>query len=141
MLRDGAIDTNDNTWTGDGKRHTWQDIDRELRALAKRRGRMDAEEAQLLCGAVRIEVWRELGKASLLENLEEVLGYGPRAAGERVRVALALDELPDLPEALASGQLSYSAARELTRGATPATEPDWREHARGNNLRQIEDKV
>jgi len=122
-------------------RHRWQDIDRNLRALAKRRGGIDAYEARLLCSAVRLEVWRELGKASLLEYLEEVLGYGPRAATERVRVALALDELPDLARALADGELSYSAVRELTRVATPATEAAWCDHARGLNLRQIEDKV
>jgi hypothetical protein len=141
MLRDGSIDTNDNTWTGDGRRHTWRDIDRELRALAKRRGRLDAEEARLLCSVARIEVWRELGKASLLEYLEEVLGYGPRAASERVRVAIALDELPDLAEALASGELSYSAIREITRVAVPATQREWRDDARGKNLRQIEQMV
>src|SRR5258706_3101283 len=141
MLRDGSNDTNDTTWTGDGKRHTWQNIDRELRAFAKRRGRIDSDEARLLCSASRLEIWRELGKATLLEYLEEVLGYSPRAATERVRVALALDELPDLAEALASGELSYSAIRELTRVATPATQSDWRKDARGKNLRQIEDKV
>jgi len=122
-------------------RHRWQDIDRDLRALSKRRGRLDADEARLLCNAARLEVWRELGKASLLEYLEEVLGYGPRAASERVRVALALDELPDLAEALALGELSYSAVRELVRVATPATQAEWRDYARDKNLRQIEEKV
>src|SRR6266446_2241574 len=141
MLRDGSNDTNDTTWAGDGKRHTWQDIDRELRAHAKRRGRIDSDEARLLCSASRLEIWRELGKASLLEYLEAVLGYGPRAAGERVRVALALDELPELADALASGELSYSAIRELTRVATPAKQREWLDFARGKNLRQIEDKV
>ncbi len=137
MLRDGAIDTNDNTWTGDGKRHTWRDIDRELRALAKRRGRLDAEEAHLLCSVARIEVWRELGNASLLEYLEEVLGYGPRAASERVRVAIALDELPDLAEALASGELSYSAIREITRARTCARSNKWCPSARRATSRPI----
>jgi len=141
-----ATDTNDAHFSGmtsatSASRHRWQDIDRDLRALAKRRGRVDADEARLLCSAVRIEVWRERGKASLLEYLEEVLGYGPRAASERVRVALALDELPELASALASGELSYSAIRELTRIATPGTECEWRDHARGKNLRQIEDAV
>ena len=89
----------------------------------------------------RDEIWRELGKATLLEYLEDALGYGPRAASERVRVALALDELPELAQTLACGELSYSAIRELTRVATPGTEVEWRDHARGKNLRQIEDKV
>jgi len=144
-----SADTTEATDTNNAKhaaaraqsRHRWQAIDRELRALAKRRGRVDADEARLLCCAARLEIWRELGKASLLEYLEEVLGYGPRAAIERVPVALALDELPELAKALGAGELSYSAVRELTRVATPATEHEWREHARGRNLRQIEEKV
>ena len=142
MLRDESIDV-DSTWTcaGDGKRFDWQQIDRSLRELARRRGALDHGEAQLLCIAQRAEIWRELGKCSLLEYLEEVLGYGPRAAQDRVRVALALDELPELADALASGELSYSAVRELTRVATPITQTEWRDEARGKNLRQIEQAV
>ena len=48
MLRDGSNDTNDTTWAGDRKRHTWQDIDRELRAHAKRRGRIDSDDPRTL---------------------------------------------------------------------------------------------
>ena len=140
MLRDESFDV-ESTWMGDGKRLDWKQIDRGLRELAKRRGALDLEEAQLLCSAVRIEVWRELGKATLLEYLEEVLGYGPRAAQDRVRVALALDDLPELADALATGELSYSAIRELTRVATPITQTEWRDEARGKNLRQIEESV
>src|SRR5262249_45892284 len=141
MLRDNSIEANDVEWTGDGARRNWQEIDRDLRAIAKRRGALDAEEAQLLSAAARDEIWRELGKASLLEYLEEVLGYGPRAAKERVRVALALDEMPELADALAAGELSFSAVRELTRVATRDTERAWIDAARGKNLRELEHAV
>ena len=107
----------------------------------QRRGALDAEEAQLLCRAAREEIWRALGKASLLEYIEEVLGHGPRAARERVRVALALDELPELADALATGELAFSAVRELSRVATPMTQAAWCERARGKNLRQVEELV
>ncbi|HEY6036299.1 MAG TPA: DUF222 domain-containing protein, partial [Kofleriaceae bacterium] len=99
-----------NVFTG-GVRRSWQDIDRELRGLAQRQRALDAEEAVLLCEVVRREIWRQLGKASLIEYLEDVLGYGPKAAKERVRVAMALDELPLLHDALASGEQSYSAIK------------------------------
>ena len=141
MLREASIEDNDNVWTGDGGRRSWKDIDRALRDLAHRRGGLDAEEAQLLCAVVRGEIWRQLGKASLLEYLEDVLGHSPRAARERVRVALALEELPELADALAAGELAFSAIRELTRVATPATQKAWCEAARGKNLRQIEQAV
>src|SRR6185312_11246566 len=90
MLQDRAVETKGNVFTG-GARRSWQEIDRELRSIAKRQRALDAEEAVLLCSVVRREIWRELGKASLLEYLEDVLGYGPKAAHDRVRVALALE--------------------------------------------------
>jgi len=120
---------------------SWQQIDRELREIAKLRGRIDAREAVLLCSASRHQIWRNVGKASFLEYLEEVLGYTPKSARERVRVALALEALPGLADALATGEQSYSATRELTRVATAETEAAWRDAARGKNVRQIEELV
>src|ERR1700712_179995 len=134
------VATKGNVFMG-GERPSWQDIDRALPSIAKRRCALDAEEAVLLCSVVRREIWRQLGKASLLEYLEAVLAYGPKAAHERVRVALALDELPMLAEALASGEASYSAIKELTRIATAKTQAEWLDAARGKNVRQIEELV
>ena len=135
-----GVETIGNVFAGD-ERLSWQDIDRDLRALAQRQRALDAEEAVLLCEVVRREIWRRLGKASLLEYLEDVLGYGPKAAKERVRVAMALDELPLLRDELASGEQSYSAIKELTRVAVAKTQADWIAAARGKNVRQIEELV
>jgi hypothetical protein len=142
MLRVGSSKTDEATWSGGrGMRRSWREIDRDLRAIAKQRGALDANEAMLLRAAVREEIWHELGKASLLEYLEDVLGYSPRAASERVRVARALEDLPAMAEALATGALHWSAVRELTRIVTPMTEAEWLADARGKNLRQIEQAV
>jgi hypothetical protein len=70
-----------------------------------------------------------------------VLGYAPRTAQERLRVARALGDLPQLTAALATDALPFSAVRELTRVATPATEAAWISAAAGKNLRQVEDLV
>src|SRR6201999_807950 len=140
MFQARTVETRGNVYAG-GTRRSWQEIDGELRAIAKRQRALDAEEAMLLCTVVRREIWRELGRASLLEYLEEVLGYGPKAAKEPVRIALALDELPVLAEALATGEQSYSAIRELTRVATAQTQQEWCDAARGKNVRQIEEMV
>jgi hypothetical protein len=72
------------------------------------------------------------------EYLERELGYGPHAGAERLRVARALGELPRIANALAAGELHYSAVRELSRIATEATEDEWLEAARGHSLRRIE---
>jgi HNH endonuclease len=119
----------------------YREIDRTLRAIAKRQRGSDAEEMTVLCIVARRRVWRELGRATLLEYVEDVFGYGPKVAHERIRVALAIDELTDLHEALATGEISYSALRELTRVATAATQQEWLASARGKNLRQVEDIV
>ena len=119
----------------------WREIDRALRSIAKRQRALDAEEAALLCVVSRQQVWRQFGCATILEYLEMIFGYGPKVGHERVRVALAIDELPELREALANGEVSYSALRELTRVVTPNTQQEWLDAVRGKSVRQIEELV
>src|ERR1700748_1792535 len=92
---------------------TWQTVDLALRRIASRRAGLDAEEARWLREAERCQVWRELGMVSALDYLERVFGYAPHTARERLRVARMLDDLPVLTNALAQGELSYCAVREL----------------------------
>ena len=49
------------------------------------------------------------------------VGLDLGAAREHVRVARALGNLPQLAEALASGEVSYAKVRAVTRVATPET--------------------
>src|SRR5262245_17626350 len=91
--------------------------------------------------AEALQIWRPLGMVSALDYLERALGYAPRTAQERLRVARALGSLPALTDALANGEFAYSAVRELTRVATPATESAWVAAAAGKSLRQIEKLV
>ena len=86
-------------------------------------------------------MWRKLGFSTAQEYLEDVFGYSPRTATERLRVAKALGEMPELDEELRNGTLPFSAVRELSRVATPATIALWLERARGRNLRDIEAMV
>ena len=118
-----------------------QTIDLALRSIAKRRAALDAEEARWLREAEAAHIWKPLGMVSMLDYLERALGYTPCVALERLRVARALAELPVLTEALAAGALPFSALRELTRVAVPATEAEWCSEAIGKNLREIEELV
>ncbi len=86
--------------------------------------------------ARRTKVHVELGFGSFVEYVERVLGYRPRTAVERLRVAEALETLPRVQTALASGQLSYSAVRELSRVATPSTEEAWLAAAADRSMRE-----
>jgi hypothetical protein len=122
-----------------GDRH--RQIDRELRQIAKQRAGLDVQEARWLREAETHQIWRKLGFSTALEYLEDVFGYAPRTAMERLRVAKELGELPQLEAELASGALPYSAAKELSRVMTPNTERQWLARARGKNLRDIEELV
>jgi hypothetical protein len=145
MLRDASVEIETgSSWAfevPERQQATWQRVDRVLRSLAQRRAELDAEEARWLREAVACQIWRPLGMVSAIDYMERVLGYGPRVAQERLRVARVLGTLPELTAALSQGELSYSAVRELTRVVNPATEAEWRQAAIGKNLRQIEELV
>src|SRR3982750_3538211 len=127
--------------TGANGRVDWRTVDRALRTIRQRRAVLDAEEARWLREAEALEIWRPLGMVSALDYLERVLGYAPRTAQDRLRVARALGDLPQLTAALAADELAFSAVRELTRVATPGTEASWIAAASGKSLRQIEELV
>ncbi len=119
---------------------SWREIDRRLGALARQRCALDAEEARWLRAAARCRIWQQVGCASLLDYLERRLGYGPRAAQDRVRVAFALEDLPALAAELEQG-MPYTAVRELSRVATRDTERDWIAACRGKNVHEVERAV
>ncbi|CAN5902408.1 hypothetical protein BH11MYX2_BH11MYX2_29540 [soil metagenome] len=119
----------------------WRFVHEQLLSIAQRRGALDAEEARWLREAERLQIWKPFAMVNMVDYLERVVGYAPRTAQERLRVARALANLPELTEALRSGELPHSAIKELARVATPATERAWREAAQDKNVRQIEELV
>src|SRR5262245_2124066 len=127
-------------WEG-RHRAEWVRVDGKLREIARRRAEIDAEEARLLRYAEELKLWRGWGYATMLEYMERAMGYAPRTASERVRVARALAELPLIADALEAGELAHSAVRELSRVAVVDTEEVWMEAARGKSLREVEAMV
>ena len=134
---DGSTKVETGSESGGGGRAAWRDLDQQFRLLAKRRGAVDHEELGLIHEAIEVQLWRELGMVSIREYLERRLGYTPGVASERVRVAEALDAMPALDAALESGELSYSAIREITRIATRRTERAWLAECRGKTVKEI----
>ena len=59
--------------------------------------------------------WSDGGTQSCAHWLNWKCGIAMGAAREKVRVARALEDLPRISAAMASGTLSYSKAREITR--------------------------
>ena len=100
------------------------DLDRLGDEIAELSAHVDAATARLLALIREFDAragWNR-GFRSCAEWLAWRVGLEPGAARERVRVARALGALPQLAEAFARGQLSYSKVRALTRVATPGTE-------------------
>src|SRR5882672_3452691 len=119
----------------------WQEAHRELSRLASTRAALDWEEGCWLLRALRSKVDRHLGFGSFREYIERLFGYKPRWTEERIRVAQALERLPEMTQALRDGAVTWSAVRELTRVATSESEHQWLAVTRGMTLRQIEARV
>jgi hypothetical protein len=145
IIEESAVDRElGGGWTtapAQSAKQDWRAVDRALRRIGKQRAALDADEARWLRDAEALQIWRPLGMVSMIDYLERVLGYAPRTAQDRMRVARALGDLPALAGALSKGELGFSAVRELTRVATATTEATWIAAARGKNLREIEDLV
>jgi hypothetical protein len=119
----------------------WVKAHAELTELARRRATLDWEEGTALLNAFRTGAHRHLGYASFAEYVERLFGYKPRVTEEKLRAAQALESLPEMNRALRDGELSWSAARELTRVATAATEGEWLRATLGKTVRQVEKLV
>ncbi|MEO8185135.1 MAG: HNH endonuclease signature motif containing protein [Deltaproteobacteria bacterium] len=119
-------------------RTSWQVAHAALSRLARERAAADAEEGRWLLAAQRSAVHVHLGYGGFSEYIERLFGYKPRSTQEKLRVAQSLEDMPALAQALARGELSWSAVRELTRVAVSETEREWLDFARGKTLRQLE---
>jgi hypothetical protein len=119
----------------------WQAAHEALTRLARTRAGLDFEEGEKLRAAERARVHERLGYGSFVEYIERLFGYSPRLTLEKLRVAEALEGLPQLAAALREGNVSWSSVRELTRVATRATERDWLEASRGRTVREVEKQV
>lgn len=116
----------------------WEHAHQMLVGFARTRAGLDLEEGRWLLAASRERVDRRLGFASFVEYVERLFGYASRLTHEKLRVAEALEQLPELAEALAKAEITWSSVRELTRVATPSTEKDWLEATRGRTVRDVE---
>jgi hypothetical protein len=120
---------------------SWRRAHEELVRLAATRAGLDCEEGRWLLRALRAGAHVRLRYGSFREYTTRLFGYSPRLTQEKIRVAEALEGLPELSRELQHGSVSFSAARELTRVATAATEGKWLEAAHGRAIREVEELV
>ena len=119
----------------------WEHAHEVLVGLARSRAGLDLEEGRWLLMASRERVDRRLGYASFVEYVERLFGYAPRLTQDKLRVAEALENLPELAAALERAETCWSTVRELTRVATPKTEKAWIDAACGRSVRDVESLV
>ena len=119
----------------------WHAAHEALLRLARARAALDFEEGQWLLAARRSRAHERLGYGGFVEYVERLFGYAPRLTYEKLRVAEALETLPEVGQALREGAVSWSCVRELTRVATPETESTWLAQARGRTVREVEKLV
>jgi hypothetical protein len=103
----------------------WALAHEALSKLRLKRAALDAEEGTWLLRAFRAATHVYFGYASFGEYIERLFGLRRRTTEEKLRVAGALEALPELAEALRSGTLNWSVVRELSRVAVPGTEREW----------------
>ena len=119
----------------------WALAHEALSKLRLKRAALDAEEGPWLLRAFRAATHVYFGYASFGEYIERLFGLNRRATEEKLRVAGALEALPELAEALRSAKLNWSVVRELSRVAIPETEREWIQAARGKTAREVERMV
>lgn len=124
-----------------GRMVGWQQAHEALVRLAKARAGLDFDEGERLLEALRARTHERLGFGSFVEYVERLFGYAPRLTHDKLRVAEALEELPELAKALREGVASWSCVRELSRVATHETERAWLQVARGRTVREVERRV
>nr|MBA3503716.1 HNH endonuclease [Deltaproteobacteria bacterium] len=142
MLDHGSIDHGTaNTADAAVREADWKELHWRLRSLAQQRVALEAEEASYLVEAEESHLYKRLGYSTMAEYMERELHYGPHAANERLRVARELINLPLIAELFRDGELCFSAVRELTRVATPATEEAFLRKAQGKTAHQVQQMI
>jgi hypothetical protein len=85
--------------------------------------------------------WMGAGMTSCAQWLNLHCGIGEVAAREKLRVAHALEKLPQINQAFRNGQVSYSKARAMTRVATKENEATLLTIARHGTASHVERTV
>jgi hypothetical protein len=109
--------------------------------IAELAAHIDAATHRFLTLVARFDeagVWADQGARTCAHWLSWRVGLDLGAAREHVRVARALQTLPEIDEALRTARVSYSKARALTRVAKPETESALLAMARTSTASQLE---
>jgi hypothetical protein len=80
---------------------------------------------------MRRHLYREFNCSSINQYAMTRLGFSKSRTRDFIRLAGKLEDLPAVKEAMTSGDLGYTKAREIVAVATPETQDGWLKAARG----------
>jgi len=118
-----------------------EELDAQVRALARVLARRELELSVLLLVLHRADGWRRLGYASDAQYARERLGSSPSLLLARRALAVRLEKLPGVAAALGSGQIGVEAAVQIARIATPSTAAAWVLRARRRTIKHLREEV
>jgi hypothetical protein len=112
-------------------------LDGWLRRLATHEARCRTALGTLAARFLARRGHHELGFARLGDYAREQLGLSARELQSLATVGARLERLPQLRGAFTAGVLSWAQLRLLAAVATPETETEWLEVARGRTVRAL----
>ncbi|MEO8178743.1 MAG: hypothetical protein ABI895_07915 [Deltaproteobacteria bacterium] len=118
-----------------------QQLDAEVRRLAAALAGHELKLSQLLWRFHNADGWRRLGYATETQYAGERLGLSRSSVIARRSLALRLEKLPRIAQALSCADIGVEAALQLVRIATPRTEPAWLERARQRTVKHLREEV
>ena len=90
---------------------------------------------------MRRKLYRKLGYSSINQYAQIELKFSKTRTGDFVHLARKLEQLPQVRESVANGQVGYTKAREIVKVASPENEKGWVEVAKGSSRRELERQV
>ena len=106
-----------------------------------RKRQADFDLAMLLRQCADRQLFRELGYISIAEYGEQAHGLGRAKTRSLVRLAGTLRTVPAMAEAVRSGVIPWTKAREVARVVTNDSAEEWIEHATTVTNRELENTV
>lgn len=117
------------------------ELDRVVRELSAALAQQELELSRGLLEFHRADGWRQLGYATEGQYARERLGMSRSSLRARRALALHLEALPLVAQALGAGQLGVEAALQLVRVATRESERAWVERARQRTIKHLREEV
>jgi hypothetical protein len=111
------------------------ELDATVRELARMMASQELELARGILQLHRADGWRRLGYASESQYARERLGSSQSSLIARRSLALRLERLPRIAEALGTALIGVEAALQIVRVATSNTEGAWVERARRRTIK------